>query len=104
MDYYHSGQRCAHLCTLSETLEERKMCPEWTSHTVAWNISFQHAYTVQQIGQTSATGGEKTDFSTSFVLCFTEMWLCGLIPDSALQLAGFQLFRADWDTQLSGKT
>jgi ribosome assembly protein 1 len=37
-------------------------------------------------------------------LCFTETWLCGSTPDSALQLAGFQLFRADRDTELSGKT
>ncbi|XP_071356968.1 uncharacterized protein [Trachinotus anak] len=44
------------------------------------------------------------DFSSSSVLCFTETWLCGSIPDSALELAGFQLFRADRDTELSGKT
>ena len=44
------------------------------------------------------------DFSSSSVLCFTETWLCGSTPDSALQLAGFQLFRADRDTELSGKT
>ena len=31
-------------------------------------------------------------------------WLYGLIPHSVLQLAGFQLFRADRDTGLSGKT
>ncbi len=30
----------------------------------------------------------KTDFSTSSALCFTETWLCGLLLDSALQLAG----------------
>ncbi|CAG6022009.1 unnamed protein product, partial [Menidia menidia] len=36
--------------------------------------------------------------------CFTETWLYGSIPDSALQLAGFQLFRADRNTELSGKT
>ena len=35
--------------------------------------------------------GKNSDFSTSSVLCFTETWLCGSIPDSALQLAGFQL-------------
>ncbi|XP_071326651.1 uncharacterized protein [Trachinotus anak] len=44
------------------------------------------------------------DFSSSSVLCFTETWLCGSIPNSALELAGFQLFRADRDTELSGKT
>ncbi|KAK0144347.1 RNA-directed DNA polymerase from mobile element jockey [Merluccius polli] len=33
-----------------------------------------------------------------------ETWLSGLIPDSALHLAGFQLCRADRDTELSGKT
>jgi len=38
------------------------------------------------------------DFSTSAVLCFTETWLCGLIPDSALQLAGFQLLIVTWNS------
>ncbi|KAK3568450.1 hypothetical protein QTP86_007299 [Hemibagrus guttatus] len=44
------------------------------------------------------------DFPTSCVLCFTETWLCDLIPDSALQLGGFNLYRADRHTELSGKT
>ncbi|KAK3534944.1 hypothetical protein QTP70_002030 [Hemibagrus guttatus] len=44
------------------------------------------------------------DFPTSCVLCFTEMWLCDAIPDSALQLGGFNLYRADRHTELSGKT
>ncbi|CAG5929491.1 unnamed protein product [Menidia menidia] len=48
--------------------------------------------------------GKRRDCATSAVLCFTETWLCGSIPDSALQLAGFQLFRADRNTELSGKT
>ena len=48
--------------------------------------------------------GNNRDFPSSAVLCFTETWLSGLIPDSALHLAGFQLCRADRDTELSGKT
>ncbi|KAK3533173.1 hypothetical protein QTP70_012426 [Hemibagrus guttatus] len=44
------------------------------------------------------------DFPTSCVLCFTETWLCDLIPDSALQLGGFNLYRADRHIELSGKT
>ncbi|KAK3537985.1 hypothetical protein QTP70_026510, partial [Hemibagrus guttatus] len=44
------------------------------------------------------------DFPTSCVLCFTETWLCDLIPDSVLQLGGFNLYRADRHTELSGKT
>ncbi|KAK3562612.1 hypothetical protein QTP86_002148, partial [Hemibagrus guttatus] len=44
------------------------------------------------------------DFPTSCVLCFTETWLCDAIPDSALQLGGFNLYRADRHTELSGKT
>ena len=48
--------------------------------------------------------GKNRDFPSSAVLCFTETWLSGLIPDSALHLAGFQLCRADRDTELSGKT
>ena len=43
--------------------------------------------------------GKNRDFSASSVLCFTETWLCGSIPDSALQLAGFQLVRADRDAR-----
>ncbi|KAK3526680.1 hypothetical protein QTP70_031470, partial [Hemibagrus guttatus] len=35
------------------------------------------------------------DFSNSAALCFTESWLNDAIPDSALNLPGFQLFRAD---------
>ena len=48
--------------------------------------------------------GKNRDFPSSAVLCFTETWLSGLIPDSALHLAGFQLCRVDRDTELSGKT
>ncbi|KAK3538756.1 hypothetical protein QTP86_015647 [Hemibagrus guttatus] len=44
------------------------------------------------------------DFPTSCVLCFTETWLCDLILDSTLQLGGFNLYRADRHTELSGKT
>ncbi|KAK3538765.1 hypothetical protein QTP86_015707 [Hemibagrus guttatus] len=44
------------------------------------------------------------DFPMSCVLCFTETWLCDLIPDSALQLGGFNLYRADRHTELSDKT
>ncbi len=35
------------------------------------------------------------DFLNSAALCFTETWLNGAIPDNALHLTGFQLFRAD---------
>ncbi len=44
------------------------------------------------------------DFLNSAALCFTETWLNGAIPDSALHLSGFQLFRADRVTESSGKT
>ncbi len=44
------------------------------------------------------------DFLNSAVLSFTETWLNGAIPDSALHLSGFQLFRADRVTESSGKT
>ncbi len=44
------------------------------------------------------------DFLNSAALCFAETWLNGAIPDSALHLAGFQLFRADRVTESSGKT
>ena len=48
--------------------------------------------------------GKNSDFSSSSLLCFMETWLCGSIPDSVLQLAGFQLLRADHDTELFGKS
>ncbi len=35
------------------------------------------------------------------MLCFTETWLNGAIPDSALHRTGFQLFRADRVTESS---
>ncbi len=44
------------------------------------------------------------DFSNSAALCFTETWLNDAIPDSALHLPGFQLFRADRDTESTGKS
>ncbi|KAK3525134.1 hypothetical protein QTP86_017771, partial [Hemibagrus guttatus] len=44
------------------------------------------------------------DFSNSAALCFTESWLNDAIPDSALNLPGFQLFRADRVAQSAGKS
>ncbi len=44
------------------------------------------------------------DFSNSAALCFTETWLNDAIPDSALHLPGFQLFRADRDAESTGKS
>ncbi len=44
------------------------------------------------------------DFSKSAALCFTETWLSEAIPDNALHLPGYQLFRADGITELMGKT
>ncbi len=44
------------------------------------------------------------DFLNTAALCFTETWLNGAIPDSALHLSVFQLFRADRVTESSGKT
>ena len=44
------------------------------------------------------------DFSHSAALCFTETWLNDAIPDSALHLPGFQLFRAGRDAESTGKS
>ncbi|KAK3574559.1 hypothetical protein QTP86_010173 [Hemibagrus guttatus] len=44
------------------------------------------------------------DFSKSAALCFTESWLNDAIPDSALNLPGFQLFRADRVAESAGKS
>ncbi|KAK3550451.1 hypothetical protein QTP86_025725 [Hemibagrus guttatus] len=43
------------------------------------------------------------DFSNSAALCFTESWLNDAIPDSALNLPGFQLLRADRVAESAGK-
>ncbi len=43
------------------------------------------------------------DFSNSAALCFTETWLNDAIPESALHLPNFQLFRADRDAESTGK-
>ncbi len=44
------------------------------------------------------------DFSHSAALCFTETWLNDAIPDSAINLPSFQLFRADHDAESTGKS
>lgn len=44
------------------------------------------------------------NFSNSAGLCFMETWLNGTIPDGVLYLLGYQLFRADCDTELTGKS
>ncbi len=44
------------------------------------------------------------DFSNSAALCFMETWLNDAIPDSALSLPGFQLFRVDRDAESTGKS
>ncbi len=44
------------------------------------------------------------DFSNSAALCFTETWLNGAIPDSALHLPNFQLIRSDRDAESTGKS
>ncbi len=75
-----------------------------TLRSVSVNISFQRVITVQQTRRSSATGTEiQRLLSSSSVLCFRKLWLCGWMPDSTLKLAGFQLLRTDHDTELSGK-
>ncbi len=44
------------------------------------------------------------DFSNSAALCFTETWLNGAIPDSALHLPNFQLIRSECDAKSTGKS
>ncbi|KAI2650486.1 putative 149 kDa protein [Labeo rohita] len=44
------------------------------------------------------------DFSNSAALCFTETWLNDAMPDCALHLPGYQLFRADHDAESTGKS
>ncbi len=44
------------------------------------------------------------DFSNSDAQCFTETWLNGTIPDSALHLPDFQLIRSDREAESMGKS
>ena len=44
------------------------------------------------------------DFQRNSALFFCETWLNDDITDSALDLPGFQLIRADWDTAACGKS
>ena len=44
------------------------------------------------------------DYHSAAVYAITETWLSEDVPDEAVQLEGFQLYRADRDTYLSGKT
>ncbi|KAK3505617.1 hypothetical protein QTP70_004731 [Hemibagrus guttatus] len=44
------------------------------------------------------------NFSNSAALCFTESWLNDAIPDNALNLLGFQLFRELQVTESAGKS
>lgn len=44
------------------------------------------------------------DIEHSASLSFTETWPSERIPDAGLNLLGFQLYRADHVTELSGKT
>lgn len=53
-----------------------------------------------KLGEFQLLVGEYRDISTSFILYLMESWLCELIPDSALWLSGFQLFRVDRDADL----
>ncbi len=43
-------------------------------------------------------------FSNSDAQCFTETWLNGTIPDSALHLSDFQLIRSDREAESMGKS
>lgn len=43
------------------------------------------------------------DFSASSVPCFTEMRLCGLTPDSALQLVGLQFLSIGTRREIKGR-
>lgn len=71
----------------------------WSVPTATGNNYFQHVHTEQWNRCASAIGWGKQRLLFSSVLCFTETWLCEPVPDSGLQLPGFQLFRADWVTE-----
>ncbi|TWW53288.1 hypothetical protein D4764_0092150 [Takifugu flavidus] len=43
------------------------------------------------------------EFREASIMCFTETWLHGLIPDSNVTIAGFTTVRADRDTTAAGK-
>ncbi|TWW56101.1 hypothetical protein D4764_08G0000880 [Takifugu flavidus] len=43
------------------------------------------------------------EYREASIMCFTETWLHGLIPDSNVTIAGFTTVRADRDTTAAGK-
>lgn len=46
----------------------------------------------------------KPCISLTSALCFTETWLNEMIPDSALHLPGFRIYRTDRGTEVYGKS
>ena len=74
----------------------------WQTATNKWMWG-KHCSLCNELDKLQLLVGRNRGFSVSFILLFKETWLCGWIPDSGLQLAGFQLFRLDHDTELSGR-
>ncbi len=104
----HFGQWCSHLCTRSETLEERKTCrcawsypPVRISHTVS-QLPGIFLSTVPQNGWTSATGDEKQKLF--YIFRFMLQGDMAVWTDTRLRAAVGRLFRADRDSEFSGKT
>lgn len=100
--HWNSWASFPHLCSHRETLKEKEMwqgtcvsvvCLQvWTQHTSTRCIPPQWAMTVQQPGQTLATGAE-------------EQWLHGRMDRYLmLQLPELQLFRAERDSKLFSQT
>ena len=63
----------------------------------------EHCSLCNKLDEPQLLVGRYRGFSSSSILLFKETCLSRWIPDSGLQLAGFQLFRVDHDTELSGK-
>lgn len=92
----HSCQSFVHIVSWSETPVEGEtgqgtcLWPQmWSLHSMTRDISHQHELTLQQNGQTSATGGKKFDFF--FNLLFSVLRRCELRSGSEWQVVGFQI-------------
>ncbi|KAK3572186.1 hypothetical protein QTP86_024857 [Hemibagrus guttatus] len=73
---------------------------EWCCPASIWRIS---ALYPTKWTNFFCSPGQIRIFQT-LLLCFTESWLNDAIPDNALNLPGFQLFRADRVAESAGKS
>ncbi len=73
-------------------------------NAVAWHPSSESPLSTQKTDKLFLLSRLNKYLSNSAALCFTETWLNGAIPDSALYLPNFQLIRSDCGAESTGKS